>query len=174
MIWRSRASGLNRSCASRPMRMPIGIKTPNLPWMRVPSLIHSSGVSERHGDEAISANANVTITSSLIKGAPCCVGQLSFVFDSPGPCKYGHATKDQDKATLPVSTYAEWRKRVAALLERKGIWAGVLREKRWRDLFIGGATPEYVCVWEITGPEVLRIFEQTSVAYFEIEPDGDA
>src|SRR5262245_52920618 len=99
MIWSSRASGFNRSCASRPMRMPIGIKTPNLPWTRVPSLIHSSGVSERHGDEAISANANVATTSNLIKGAPCCVSQLSFVFDSPRPCKYGHATKDQDKAT---------------------------------------------------------------------------
>ena len=29
-----------------------------------------------------------------------------------------------------------------ALLERKGVSAGVLREKRWRDLFIAGATPE--------------------------------
>src|SRR5215467_1882089 len=95
MIWSSRASVFNRSCASRPMRMPIGIKTPNVPWMRVPSLIHSSRVSERHGDEAISANANVAITSNLIKGAPCCVNQLSFVLTAQV-----HATKDQDQATV--------------------------------------------------------------------------
>jgi len=31
----------------------------------------------------------------------------------------------------------------------------------------------YVCVWEIDEPELLRIFEQTAVAYFEAEPDGD-
>jgi len=31
---------------------------------------------------------------------------------------------------------------LAALLERKGIWAGVMREKQWRDLFSPGVTPE--------------------------------
>jgi hypothetical protein len=54
----------------------------------------------------------------------------------------GMPRKTKTKQPLPVSTYAEWRKRVAALLERTGIWAGVPREKRWRDLFIEGATPE--------------------------------
>ncbi|HMF12226.1 MAG TPA: hypothetical protein VKE94_07965 [Gemmataceae bacterium] len=31
---------------------------------------------------------------------------------------------------------------MAALLERNGIWPGVMREKQWRDLFIAGVTPE--------------------------------
>src|SRR5262245_1399739 len=142
MIWRSRASGLNRSCASRPMRMPIGIKTPNLPWMRVPSLIHSSGVSERHGDEAISANANVTITSSLIRGLLAASVNSHLFLTAQVHANMGMPRKTKTKQPLPVSTYAEWRKRVAALLERTGIWAGVPREKRWRDPFIEGATPE--------------------------------
>ena len=51
-----------------------------------------------------------------------------------------HAGAKQPGA--PPAAYAEWRQHVAALLERWGIWAGVLREKRWRDLFIAGATPE--------------------------------
>jgi len=42
----------------------------------------------------------------------------------------------------PPAAYAEWKRHVAALLERKGVWSGVLREKRWRDLFIAGITPE--------------------------------
>jgi len=32
--------------------------------------------------------------------------------------------------------------RVASLLERQGIPFGVMRERDWRNLFIGGATPE--------------------------------
>ena len=42
----------------------------------------------------------------------------------------------------PQGAYAEWRQHVAALLEGKGVWVGVMRETRWRDLFIEGATPE--------------------------------
>jgi len=42
------------------------------------------------------------------------------------------------QAGAPPAAYAEWRQHVTALLERKGVWAGVLREKRWRDLFIAG------------------------------------
>jgi hypothetical protein len=41
----------------------------------------------------------------------------------------------------PQSSYAEWRKRAAALLERQGI-SPVTRERDWRNLFISGATPE--------------------------------
>jgi len=42
----------------------------------------------------------------------------------------------------PPATYAEWRQHVAALLERKGIWAEVRRERAWRNAFISGETPE--------------------------------
>lgn len=49
------------------------------------------------------------------------------------------------KAPPPTATqgaYAEWRKRAAAVLERKGISPGVMREREWRNLFIAGITPE--------------------------------
>jgi hypothetical protein len=50
------------------------------------------------------------------------------------------------KRTLvePKPTYAEWRARCAALLERQGISAGFMREKEWRKLFIQGSPPEDV------------------------------
>jgi hypothetical protein len=48
------------------------------------------------------------------------------------------------KRTLvePKPSYAEWKARCAALLERQGILSGVMRERQWRQLFIRGATPE--------------------------------
>jgi hypothetical protein len=50
------------------------------------------------------------------------------------------------KRTLvePRPTYAEWRARCAALLERQGISAGFMREKEWRKLFIQGSPPDDV------------------------------
>jgi hypothetical protein len=42
----------------------------------------------------------------------------------------------------PKPTYAEWRARCAALLDRQRISPGVLRERDWRRLYIKGATPE--------------------------------
>jgi hypothetical protein len=42
----------------------------------------------------------------------------------------------------PQGAYAEWRKHVAALLERQGISSTVMRERAWRNLFIRSATPE--------------------------------
>ena len=42
----------------------------------------------------------------------------------------------------PQGAYAEWRKHVAALLERQGISSTVMRERAWRNLFIRNATPE--------------------------------
>jgi len=42
----------------------------------------------------------------------------------------------------PQGAYGEWKARVAALLERQGISAGVLLERAWRNLFISGETPE--------------------------------
>jgi hypothetical protein len=42
----------------------------------------------------------------------------------------------------PATTYSEWRAHAAALLERRGILSGVMRERRWRQLLITGVTPE--------------------------------
>ena len=42
----------------------------------------------------------------------------------------------------PPGSYAEWRVREVAVLERRGILPGVMREREWRQLFIAGATPE--------------------------------
>jgi len=44
--------------------------------------------------------------------------------------------------TAPPGSYAEWRERAAAVLERRAILPGVMREREWRRLFIAGATPE--------------------------------
>jgi len=44
--------------------------------------------------------------------------------------------------TAPQGSYAEWRGRAAVVLERRGISAGVMREREWRRLFIAGVTPE--------------------------------
>jgi len=44
--------------------------------------------------------------------------------------------------TAPPGSYAQWRERAAAVLERRGISAGVMREREWRRLFIAGVTPE--------------------------------
>jgi hypothetical protein len=49
---------------------------------------------------------------------------------------------DMGASAEPVPTYAEWRARAAALLERQGIFSGVMRERQWRRLFMTGATPE--------------------------------
>jgi len=42
----------------------------------------------------------------------------------------------------PRTVYAEWKRQVAALLERRGFLAGMLRERDLRDLFSAGKTPE--------------------------------
>jgi hypothetical protein len=45
----------------------------------------------------------------------------------------------------PPSEPADYRRsksRAAALLQRQGIFSGVMRERQWRQLFITGATPE--------------------------------
>jgi hypothetical protein len=47
-----------------------------------------------------------------------------------------------ERPAPPTTTYAEWRARVAALLERQGILSGVMRERQWRQLFMTGMTPE--------------------------------
>jgi hypothetical protein len=38
--------------------------------------------------------------------------------------------------------YRIWKSRAAALLERQGLPLGVMRERDWRQLYLGGATPE--------------------------------
>ena len=42
----------------------------------------------------------------------------------------------------PSGNYGAWRGAVKMLLDDAGIPFGTLRERDWRDLFIGGATPE--------------------------------
>jgi len=42
----------------------------------------------------------------------------------------------------PQGAYGEWKARVAALLERKGLSPGVRLERAWRNAFISGETPE--------------------------------
>jgi hypothetical protein len=53
-------------------------------------------------------------------------------------------TKRSGSPVEPKPTYAEWRARCAALLERQGISAGFMREKEWRKQFIQGSPPEDV------------------------------
>jgi hypothetical protein len=53
-------------------------------------------------------------------------------------------TKRSGSPVESKPTYAEWRARCAALLERQGISAGFMREKEWRKLFIQGSPPEDV------------------------------
>src|SRR5262245_24375824 len=48
-------------------------------------------------------------------------------------------TKSQQS---PRAAYAEWKRQVATLLQRRGFLAGMLRDRDLRDLFISGATPE--------------------------------
>ena len=43
----------------------------------------------------------------------------------------------------PSAGYGAWRGAVKNLLDDAGIPFGTLRERDWRDLFIGGATPEH-------------------------------
>ena len=50
--------------------------------------------------------------------------------------------KQPNAPAAPPGTYVEWRKHVAALLERQGISSTVMRERAWRNLFIRNATPE--------------------------------
>jgi hypothetical protein len=42
----------------------------------------------------------------------------------------------------PAPTYAEWRARAAARLERQSLLPGVMRERDWRRLYKRGVTPE--------------------------------
>ena len=48
----------------------------------------------------------------------------------------------QPPGAAPRGAYGEWRKHVAALLERKGLSPGVRLERAWRNAFISGETPE--------------------------------
>ena len=50
--------------------------------------------------------------------------------------------KQPSPPAAPHGAYAEWRKHVAALLERKGLSPGVRLERAWRNAFISGDTPE--------------------------------
>jgi hypothetical protein len=53
--------------------------------------------------------------------------------------------------------YRRWKAHAAALLERQGLLAGVIRERDWRQLYIGGATPE-------------QAVEQVQVHYYNTRP----
>ena len=46
------------------------------------------------------------------------------------------------RPAAPQGAYGEWKARVAALLERKGLSPGVRLERAWRNAFISGETPE--------------------------------
>jgi hypothetical protein len=46
------------------------------------------------------------------------------------------------RAVIFRADYRSWRAHSAALLERMGISAGVMRERDWRQLFIRGKMPE--------------------------------
>lgn len=53
--------------------------------------------------------------------------------------------------TAPQGSYAQWREHAAAVLERRGISPGVMREREWRRLFIAGVTPEEAAARAETG-----------------------
>jgi hypothetical protein len=38
--------------------------------------------------------------------------------------------------------FGRWKSRAAAMLERQRLSRGVMRERDWRRMYIGGATPE--------------------------------
>jgi hypothetical protein len=44
------------------------------------------------------------------------------------------------KPASTLTDYRAWKARCAALLERQGISAGVMRERDWRQLFIRGVS----------------------------------
>jgi len=50
--------------------------------------------------------------------------------------------KQPPAPAAPQGAYADWLKRVGALLERQGISPNVMRPRDWRDSFISGASPE--------------------------------
>jgi len=50
--------------------------------------------------------------------------------------------KQPPAPAAPQGAYGEWRKHVAALLERKGLSPSVRLERAWRNAFISGETPE--------------------------------
>jgi hypothetical protein len=52
----------------------------------------------------------------------------------------GFAMPTKHTPVEPKLTYAEWRARCAALLERQGLSPDVMRERDWRKMYIGGAT----------------------------------
>jgi DNA-binding transcriptional LysR family regulator len=49
---------------------------------------------------------------------------------------------DRGASAEPAATYAEWRARAAALLERQSLLPGVMWERDWRRLYLRGVTPE--------------------------------
>jgi hypothetical protein len=51
-----------------------------------------------------------------------------------------HRTDQSHK--LEQMDYRPWKARCAALLERQGIFSGVVRERQWRQLFATGVTAE--------------------------------
>jgi hypothetical protein len=55
-----------------------------------------------------------------------------------------HGTKGEtaDRSTPEQADYRTWKARAAALLERQGLPPGVMRERDWRQLYIGGKAPE--------------------------------
>jgi len=50
--------------------------------------------------------------------------------------------KQPPAPAAPQGAYAAWKQRVAALIESKGPFSGILRERGIRRLCIAGATPE--------------------------------
>jgi len=55
----------------------------------------------------------------------------------------GRARKPKaNQPAAPQGAFAEWKKRVSALLKRKGLSPSVRLERAWRIAFISGETPE--------------------------------
>jgi len=51
-------------------------------------------------------------------------------------------SKQSPAPAAPPGAYGEWRKHMAARLERKGLSPRVRLERDWRNAFISGETPE--------------------------------
>jgi hypothetical protein len=67
---------------------------------------------------------------------------------------------DKGASAEPSPTYAEWRARAAALLERQSLLPGVTRERDWRRLYLRGVTPEDAA-------------DRAQVAYYNTRPAFD-
>jgi hypothetical protein len=60
--------------------------------------------------------------------------------------------------------YRSWKARASALLERQGILSGVMRERQWRQLYIGDKTPE------LAAEQALAHYWNTRPAFERMRP----